>query len=172
MVQQFALDLYFIIQNSESGGEGKAWMVGLWTCYLYRLLLEGPNGNSVRHYVRNDKDMTKLLYGTSTRALRNTDTTARDAPEINREVLMAKIRDFNISLCNHEKNTVPAEVLPALFALLEYSLQCFQHFFLSQSPPMTENDFFKKFIHTSWCEKYIYNAWKNYYDPTAPLQAI
>ena len=172
MVQQYALDLYFIIQNSEPGGAEKAWMVGLWTCYLYKLLIEGPNGNNVLDYVRNHKDIKKLLYDTSTRVQRNTDTTARDAPEINGEVLMGKIRDFNISLCNHEKDTAPAEVLPALVALLEYSLQCFQHFFLTQSPPMTEQAFFDKFIQGSWYTPYIYHAWKNYYDPTAPLQAI
>ena len=63
-------------------------------------------------------------------------------------------------------DAAPGEVLPRVDAVIAYTLECFQRFFLLLPAEMTEQAFFDTYIPQYRDHKDMLRAWTNYHDPS------
>ena len=79
---------------------------------------------------------------------------------------MDKLHALNTCLSHDKHKTAPGEVLPRVAAVIAYTLECFQRFFLLLPAEMTEQAFFDTYIPQYRDHKDMLRAWTNYHDPS------
>ena len=166
-MQTEALELYMLLKKDPTNLEEGALRAWRWITSIHWLIIRFTRMHPEGHTAMDANDYWRKLFGyTHTRELSTSGFTTQKVLPIESEELLEELQNVFQTLKSTSFETSADPALSSLSELMRFALHCFEHFFTSLTPNMTEQAFFDAYIPSDLRENNVLDIWANYFVPS------